>query len=289
MNTQELLTNKNIDYKVSGADFIIRCLNPEHEDNNPSLRIDSLTGNFNCFSCSYSGNIFKYFDITRNELDIRVVSIKNKIRDKNVKKLSIPLGAEKFNRSFRGISANTYNTFDAFTISNDKNLEDRVVFPLYDISGDITCFQARSIHTKVDPKYLNYPKGREKGFFPAVPEKNMGSIILVEGIFDVLNLYDKGLTNAVSSLGLSQSSKKDKDDSKILEKYSILKLQGVSKIYIVYDGDRAGRDAAYKLLPILKRQFIVEIVDLPDGLDPGGMTKYQVNMLREQVYENSNN
>lgn len=289
MNTKELLESKNIKYKVSGADLVIRCLSPEHEDNNPSLRVDQLTGKFNCLSCGYSGNIFKYYDITRNEMDVRVTSIKNKIREKNIEKLSIPLGAQYFTRDYRGIRADTYIHFNAFTISDNSDLIDRIIFPIYSIGGDIGSFQARRLYSDLPPKYVNYPKGRPLGFYPATPEKIMGSVILVEGVFDMLNLFDKGLTNAVSSMGLSQVSKKDYEGTAILEKYSILKLQGVSTIYIMYDGDNAGQVAANKLLPILRKQFVTEIIDLPDGLDPGNMTQQQVADLREQLYENSNN
>ena len=287
MNTQELLDNKNIDYKMQGADLVIRCLNPEHEDHNPSLRVDLLTGNYNCFSCGFAGNIFKFYDITRNELDIRVISIKKKIREKNVEKLSIPLGAEPFDKSYRGISAITYNRFNAFTYTGDKDVEDRIIFPIYDINGDIGSFHARRLYSDVKPKYVNYPKGRLKGFFPPDPETLMGSVILVEGVFDVLNLYDKGIKNVVSSMGLSQVPKKDEEGVVLQEKYSLLKLQGVNTIYIMYDGDDAGAEAANKLLPVLRKMFIADIIELPEGLDPGDMTAEQVEGLRKQLYENS--
>lgn len=290
MNTQELLDSRNIKYKTSGADLVIRCLNPDHEDNNPSMRIDQLTGKFNCLSCGHSGNIFTYFDVIRNELDIMAISIKNKIREKTVEKLSIPLGAIPFARDHRDISADTYAAFDAFTYSDTSNdLTDRVIFPLKNINGDITSFHARRLYSDASPKYLNYPKNVAKGFFPPDPIKYMGSVILVEGIFDFLNLYDKGLTNVVSSMGLTQAKKLDKEGKAILEKYSILKLQGVSTIYIMYDGDKAGREAADKLLPILKKQFVAEIIELPEGMDPGEMTQEQVDELRNLVYENSDN
>ena len=289
MNTQELLESKNIYYKTSGADLVVHCLNPEHEDNNPSMRIDQLTGTFNCLSCGFSGNIFKHYDITRNELDIRVVQIKNKIRAMMVEKLSIPLGAEPFNKDYRVLSASTYKQFEAFTYSADSELEDRIIFPVRDIGGDITSFQARRLFSNVKPKYLNYPKGRTKGFYPAHPEAYLGSVILVEGIFDFLNLYDKGITNAVSSLGLMQVSKKQDGAEVILEKFSLLKLQGIHSIFIMYDGDKAGNDAAYRLEKVLKTQFTVEIIELPEGMDPGSMSKDQIEELRDQIYESSNN
>ena len=60
MTVEELLIEEKIPFKMSPADFIVSCLNPEHDDSNPSMRIDKITGVYNCFSCGYKGNIFKY-------------------------------------------------------------------------------------------------------------------------------------------------------------------------------------------------------------------------------------
>ena len=57
MTVEELLEQQKIPYKVSPKDFVVRCLNPEHDDHNPSMRIDRVTGIYNCFSCGYKGNL----------------------------------------------------------------------------------------------------------------------------------------------------------------------------------------------------------------------------------------
>ena len=44
MRVEELLQEKNLNFKVSGRDLLVKCLNPEHEDSNPSMRIDNITG-----------------------------------------------------------------------------------------------------------------------------------------------------------------------------------------------------------------------------------------------------
>jgi len=50
MTVEELLVEEKIRFKVSPADYIVSCLNPEHDDSNPSMRIDKITGVYNCFS-----------------------------------------------------------------------------------------------------------------------------------------------------------------------------------------------------------------------------------------------
>ena len=47
MNVEDLLISKNIPYIPKGKDFVVQCLNPEHKDRNPSMRIDQITGIFN--------------------------------------------------------------------------------------------------------------------------------------------------------------------------------------------------------------------------------------------------
>ena len=58
MNVEDLLIKQNVSYIPKGADFEVSCLNPEHPDRNPSMRIDRITGVFNCFSCEFKGNLF---------------------------------------------------------------------------------------------------------------------------------------------------------------------------------------------------------------------------------------
>ena len=53
MKVVDILQERKLEFKVSGRDYLVRCLNPEHEDRNPSMRIDNITGIFNCFSCGY--------------------------------------------------------------------------------------------------------------------------------------------------------------------------------------------------------------------------------------------
>ena len=59
MNVEDLLVDKKIPYYAKGKDYLVQCLNPEHDDNNPSMRIDQITGIFNCFSCGFKGSIYQ--------------------------------------------------------------------------------------------------------------------------------------------------------------------------------------------------------------------------------------
>ena len=288
MTPEEILKNKNIKYTTSGADLVVHCLNPEHEDNNPSMRIDRISGKYNCFSCGYSGSIYKLFNIHRNLLDVRVLNLKEKIRRINKPKLQMPLGAEYFCESYRDITVSTYNKFNAFTLPGDKEWDGRLVFPITDISNEIICFHGRYLYSKTSPKYMTKPEKTRLPLFPAMPEIIAGSIILVEGLFDMLNLYDKGLTNAVCCFGTQLTSKSDKNNFKLKNRFSHYKMQGVSSIYIMFDGDAAGNIGANKLYNALKDNYIVETLTLEEGTDPGSLSIDDVNKIKEYLYERSN-
>ena len=71
MRVEELLQEKRLDFKVSGRDYLVKCLSPDHEDTNPSMRIDNITGIYHCFSCGFRVNIFKHFGAVANYLEIK--------------------------------------------------------------------------------------------------------------------------------------------------------------------------------------------------------------------------
>lgn len=284
MNTEELLNQKNISFRYSGADLLIRCLSPEHEDKNPSLRIDKITGIFKCVSCGFSGNIFKHYNIEQNILDIKISNIKNKISRINKPKLYIPLSALPFEDTYRDISKETYIRFNAFTDPNDKDFDGRIIFPLIDITEEIVVFHSRYIYSELSPKYFNKPSNNSLPLFPPVPDEIInGTIILVEGFFDMLNLWDKGLKNTVCIFGASSLSNKDRNNS-VVNKFAQYKLQGVNKLIIILDGDKAGQTGASNLETALKSNYIIQKIELSEGTDPGSMTQKDVDKLKEYLY-----
>ena len=83
MNVEDLLLQKGVPYIPKGKDFVVKCLNPEHEDRNPSMRIDQIDGRFNCFSCDFKGNLFTFFGEKFGGLQLK--------RDLLTKKIPLPL------------------------------------------------------------------------------------------------------------------------------------------------------------------------------------------------------
>lgn len=284
-NTQvyELLISKGNNVRVSGRDYVITCLNPEHDDSNPSLRVDQVTGIYNCPSCGFKGNIFKYYNIFSNSVLLKITILKEKIA--KVKTMTTGLDfpvCTPYTRSFRGISAETLKYFEAFTTTSIERLEDRICFPIRNVLGKIQVFVGRHLLSNANPRYLNYPAHSQVPMFPPTLPKNSTSMILVEGIFDMLNLYDNGVTNSVCVFG-TQTLLSD-TANKLLP----YKVQGVTKIYILFDGDLPGTKAATQLKPLLEKcEFTVEILYLEDDKDPGILNKEEIDSINSYIKEKS--
>jgi DNA primase len=276
----DLLNKNNVAFKISGRDYVAKCFNPEHDDSNPSFRIDRLTGVAHCFSCGFKTNIFKYFGVFTNPVPIKIAKLKQKIRElsKSTAGLDMPVGAVPYTKPYRGLSPKTLKHFQAFYTNQVEMLQDRIVFPIWDITQKIQVFVARHILSSGNPRYVNYPGGVQIPLFPPQITAKTTSIVLVEGIFDMLNLYDKGLDIAVCCFGTNTIQ------NDIKNKLFPYKVQGITKIYIMFDADEAGQRATKELKPLIEEQgFLVETITLPDGMDPGELDQESVTQIREYI------
>ena len=273
----DLLKNNSLAFTVSGRDYLTKCLNPDHEDTNPSFRIDRVSGVAHCFSCGFKTNIFKYFGVFTNPVPLRIANLKKKLFElRTSTEQELPQGYTPWTKPFRGISTQTLKHFGAFYTNQVEKLSDRVVFPISDVTNKIQVFVARHTLSNGNPRYINYPSGVEMPRYPSYLEQPQKSIILVEGIFDMLNLYDKGLHNGICCFGTNTLQNSAK------QKLLPFKAQGVTHVYILFDGDEAGEKAAKQLKPIIEQEeFVVEIIKLPDGVDPGELDQIEVHSIKE--------
>lgn len=276
----DIINKNNLAFTVSGRDYLIKCLNPEHEDSNPSFRVDKVTGVAHCFSCGFKTNIFKFFGVFTNPVPIKIVALKEKLAElKNFGlDLELPAGYTPYTKQFRGISPKTLKHFGAFYTNQVEKLQDRIIFPIKDITGKTVVYVGRHTLSNGNPRYINYPSGVQIPVFPSHLPAGYSSVVLVEGIFDMLNLYDKGLENVVCCFGTNTLQNNTK--SKLLP----FKAQGITHVYLMFDGDEAGQKAATLLKPLIEDcGFIVEIINLPDGVDPGELSQEDVDATSEYV------
>jgi len=163
-------------------------------------------------------------------------------------------------------------------VSNDKGrtydrFRDRVMFPIRDKRGRVIGFGGRVLGNDT-PKYLNSPetpifhKGRQLyGLYEAVknhPEP--ARLLVVEGYMDVVALAQYGIDYAVASLGTSTTAE-----------HIQLLFRSTDTVICCYDGDRAGREAAWRALetalPYMNDGRQLRFMFLPDGEDPDTLVR----------------
>lgn len=144
----------------------------------------------------------------------------------------------------------------------------RIMFPIRDRRGRVIGFGGRIIG-EGQPKYLNSPetplfqKGKELyGLYEVLQKyRQPPQILVVEGYMDVVALAQYGIDYAVASLGTATTGE-----------HLQLLFRQTHCIICCYDGDRAGRDAAWRALEnalgYLKSGNILKFLFLPDGEDP---------------------
>lgn len=150
---------------------------------------------------------------------------------------------------------------------------ERIMFPIRDRRGRIIGFGGRSLGAEM-PKYLNSPetplfhKGNELyGLFEAKKHhKDLKQVIVVEGYMDVIALAQFGITNAVAALGTAITPKQIQQ-----------LLRNVSEIIFCFDGDSAGRAAAWRALenslPLIHDGITARFLFLPEPEDPDSFVR----------------
>jgi len=276
MNVEDLLKSKKIPYTFSGRDLVIQCLNPKHEDSTPSMKVDKILGIFHCFSCGYKGNLYYTFDEAYDKLAILREKLKRQIEDVRSASigLNFPTAIQWVDYDYR-VSKETLQEFEAFK-SIGPDYEGRITFPLRDIKNNIVGFIGKAEDQFAAKKYLITPPNTKKPLFPLHKFKPYnGRALLVEGIFDLLNLYDNGFNNVICLLGINSINK---------EKLNMLKILGVTGIDICLDPDKAGQDAAEKIKELAEEQYFhVRNINLKSD-DPGALTQDKALKLKTRLY-----
>jgi DNA primase len=151
---------------------------------------------------------------------------------------------------------------------------DRVMFPIADRAGRVIAFGGRALGEDVQPKYLNSPETPlfHKGAIlynhhrarKAAHEK--GVVIAVEGYVDAISMSAAGFPNVVAPLGTALTAAQCEVLWKMAE-----------EPVLCFDGDRAGRKAAYRAidmaLPLIGVGRSLRFALLPEGQDPDDLAR----------------
>ncbi|MDN2666472.1 MULTISPECIES: DNA primase [Vibrio] len=177
-------------------------------------------------------------------------------------------------------------------IENDKGnrydrFRGRVMFPIRDRRGRVIGFGGRVLEDGT-PKYLNSPetpifhKGKELyGLYEVLQAyREPPQILVVEGYMDVVALAQYGVDYSVASLGTSTTG----DHVQML-------FRQTSTVVCCYDGDRAGKEAAWRALEnaleYLKTGNTLKFLFLPDGEDPDSYIRENGQEAFERLVQNA--
>ena len=193
-----------------------------------------------------------------------------KIDKDTIKKFGIGLSIQK-------VSLTDYLTKNEYSIdklievglTNDNEHDifvNRIMFPIYDLSGNPIAFSGRIYNTKDNSKYINtketdkFKKGKILYNYHIAKEhlKKNDKVIIMEGQMDVIRASTIGINNCIATMGTALT----KDHKSIIRNMT-------DNVILCFDGDSAGEKATISAIEILEDTGInIKIVRLPDNMDP---------------------
>ena len=195
---------------------------------------------------------------------------KRKIDKDSIKKFRIGLSMSKTSLTDYLISKGySLKKLIELGLSNENGTDlftNRIMFPLYDLEGNIVAFSGRIYNTKDGSKYINtketsiFKKGNILYNYHNAKEmlKKNSSVIVMEGFMDVIRANTIGITNCIATMGTALT----KQNANLLKKMS-------DNIILCFDGDKAGEEATTSAINILKEIDVTpKVVRLEEELDP---------------------
>lgn len=201
-----------------------------------------------------------------------------------IKRYRIGYSPDSWDLTYKSVANNQAlaNLYDqaGMLVKNDNGrvydrFRGRIMFPIRDRQGNTIGFGGRTI-TNESAKYLNSPdtaifhKGYQLyGLYEALEqERNPTRLLVVEGYMDVVSLAQFGINYSVAALGTATT-----------EEHIKLLFRATDHVIFCYDGDEAGRRAAWKALNVLLPTLVdgkqISFVFLPEADDPDSFIRKQ--------------
>jgi DNA primase len=285
-----ILDKKGIEYTInpnSKSEVLVKCISGLHDDSNPSLRFNIDNNIFNCFSCGFGGSYKKFLKAIGEDSSLeietkqtyKVKKLKDKLHSKFFQRpVQVPTDTINFNFDFKGISGSILKYFGAF-VTQQHGLSDYICFPI-EQSGKLRFIEGRFKLLNIvtdSPRYMRKPSNAKTSdlLFPLDKIIDKSHLILVEGLFDMLNLWQHGYKNSVCIFGTNNFR---------VEKAKLIDDCGCRKVTIFMDNDTSGKKAAENIQSLLEARDIETTIIFPkEGRDAGDMTKQELmNIFGEQ-------
>ena len=141
----------------------------------------------------------------------------------------------------------------------------RLMFPIMTVSGKVVAFGGRRLdNNEKTAKYINsnenliYSKKQHLFALNIAKQSDSKQLILVEGYMDAISLHQRGIHNAVASLGTALTE----EQGRLLRRYS-------EQVLMAYDSDGAGQEAIMRGLEILQNQGVdARVIQMDGAKDP---------------------
>ena len=192
--------------------------------------------------------------------------------------------------SAEGLRKQGFTREEVQAAGDPSRFQDRIVFPIADITGRVIGFTGRLLEVADDPrgnasrgpKYWNTPEtplfNKSRAVFAlhlakqAIQEADVA--IMAEGQMDVVMLHQAGYHNAVASSGTALTSQQ----LRLIARFS-------SNLAFAYDGDKAGREATKKGIELaLNEELNPYVISIPNGKDPAECIQKDAELWK-QAYE----
>ena len=225
---------------------------------------------------------FFSFGLHNSELGKKALDYlhKREITEETIGHFQIGVASKKSDALYNYLKDNGYKVSDMIKLGLVKQKEDgsyydvfsnRLMFSITNNNGDVVGFSGRTMDPKETIKYVNSSENVvfKKGLllynlYESLSEiRKNKQLILVEGFFDAISPYQIGIKNCVASMGTALT----KDQAQLIKKVT-------DRVLLAYDGDNPGQKATIAAIDKLtKEKIVVEVLKIPDGLDPDEFIK----------------
>lgn len=149
------------------------------------------------------------------------------------------------------------------------HFRNRIIFPIRNERGQVIAFGGRVLPGSEDEKFGKYQNSKESYLFNKSKQlygidhareamRGRNQVIVVEGYTDCISLHQVGIPNVVATLGTA-----------LTHEHVTLIKRFCQNVILIFDGDKAGQNAANRALPrLLSHEIELKLLALPEGMDP---------------------
>lgn len=305
VSIEEILNHYNLieGLKRKGNELIGYCpIHDKNHYNKNSFSVNTEKNIWHCFSCGAGGNILDFVAFME-DVDIRQAGLlikkwfkidsqkdekmakkeregkKEEVNEELNKPLTFELKNLDSNHPYlkeRGLKKETIKEFGLGYCKRGL-LKGRIAIPIHNEKEELVAYAGRYPEDPLEEesKYIfpsNFKKSHLIFNLNRVKDNDKEKeLILVEGFFDVFNLWQAGVENVVALMGTTLTE----EQVKLIVRY----LGKEGRITLIFDSDEAGKKEGKEVAEKLIEKVYIKIIRLKDGIDLDSLSKKEINNL----------